>query len=270
MDRKSEINLIGISGKIGSGKDTFAKMIILAIHAQYANPFVNGEPFEDYWKYKLVDPRFPYSDTWKIKKFADKLKEIVCILIACTREQLEDQEFKNSFLPPMWDILELKWPGSSTKPIKWPAIESYISKFPDAKRRSITVREMMQLIGTDCMRDHLHSQVWVNALFSSWNINPLADSFNNPKWLITDVRFPNEVEAIKERGGIMIRMKTNIVNSDNFFWTDKGLIHRGSNVHESENALDTYTDWDYTVLNNGSLSDLYEQAKDLVKIHQLK
>ena len=30
----------------------------------------------------------------EIKKFADKLKDIVCLLIGCTREQLEDQEFK--------------------------------------------------------------------------------------------------------------------------------------------------------------------------------
>ena len=41
---------------------------------------------------------------WQIKKFADKLKDIVCLLIGCTREQLEDSEFKNKELGEEWRV----------------------------------------------------------------------------------------------------------------------------------------------------------------------
>jgi hypothetical protein len=39
---------------------------------------------------------------FEIKKYADKLKDFVCILIGCTREQLEDQEFKEKELGEEW------------------------------------------------------------------------------------------------------------------------------------------------------------------------
>ena len=36
--------------------------------------------------------------------------------------------------------------------------------------------------------------------------DPDDSNINYPNWLITDVRFPNEVDAIKERQGIIIRI----------------------------------------------------------------
>lgn len=67
--------VIGISGKIGSGKDeTF-----LAIQDMIAKEVANV-------------------------KFAEKLKQMCAILIGCTREQLEDHEFKNTPLPHLNNI----------------------------------------------------------------------------------------------------------------------------------------------------------------------
>jgi hypothetical protein len=43
----------------------------------------------------------PYSPI-EIKKFADKLKDMVCVLLSCTREKLEDREFKNTPLGEHW------------------------------------------------------------------------------------------------------------------------------------------------------------------------
>ena len=43
------------------------------------------------------------SITFKNVKFADKLKDCVCILLGCTRSQLEDREFKESYLSSEWD-----------------------------------------------------------------------------------------------------------------------------------------------------------------------
>ena len=73
--------LIGISGKIGSGKDTVGKYLQYLFSTEYPR-----HTFEEFLKY----PRWVNDNDWQIKKYADKLKEIVCLLIGCTREQLED------------------------------------------------------------------------------------------------------------------------------------------------------------------------------------
>ena len=39
---------------------------------------------------------------WQNVKFADKLKDIICILLNCTRYQLEDRSFKERELPENW------------------------------------------------------------------------------------------------------------------------------------------------------------------------
>ena len=68
--------LIGISGKISSGKDTVGKIIRILT----ASPHFTNEAVVDFLKRDL------YESNWKIRKFADKLKDIVCILLGCTRE----------------------------------------------------------------------------------------------------------------------------------------------------------------------------------------
>ena len=43
------------------------------------------------------------KSTFEIKKFADKLKDIVCLLLGCTREQLEDRGIKSLSLQELSD-----------------------------------------------------------------------------------------------------------------------------------------------------------------------
>jgi hypothetical protein len=88
------------------------------------------------------------------------------------------------------------------------------------------------------MRDQLHENVWVNALFADYN--------ENSRWIITDVRFPNEAEAIKKHGGIVIRINRDV----------------DTNNHLSETALDDY-EFDYVIDNN---SDMYKLALDVKAI----
>ena len=42
------------------------------------------------------------AQNWKIVKFADKLKDIVCLLIGCERKKLENREFKEKELGEDW------------------------------------------------------------------------------------------------------------------------------------------------------------------------
>src|SRR5687767_11366847 len=178
--------IIGISGKIGSGKDTVG-MIIQGLT-------VNPNADFDWIK------KFHPNSIWKVHKFAGKLKDITCLLIGCTREQLEDQNFKNSELPKEWDYKEL---FREKRIITLDPDNEY----PHIPFKKMTPRIMLQLLGTNAGRDIIHPNIWVNSLFADYR--PLDDtrraSMGNvldysdcifPNWIITDMRFPNEKKAV--------------------------------------------------------------------------
>ena len=67
--------------------------------------------------------------------------------------------------------------------------------------------------------------------------------------LITDVRFPNEADAIHERGGYVVKV------------TRTGKLDIDVHAHESEQAMDDYTGWDYE-LTAATLPELRKKAAD--------
>jgi hypothetical protein len=84
--------IIGISGKIGSGKDTLSIVINYLADKSAPDSFNRWEqPLEEY--------------TFKNKKYAENLKCMVCFLIGCNRIDLEDREFKEKELGEEWDGL---------------------------------------------------------------------------------------------------------------------------------------------------------------------
>jgi hypothetical protein len=58
----------------------------------------------------------------------------------------------------------------------------------------------MQLIGTDCGRDIIHPNIWLNATMEKY-----VPGKSN--WVLTDTRFPNEGSGIYQRKGIVLRYK---------------------------------------------------------------
>ena len=87
--------------------------------------------------------------------------------------------------------------------------------------------------------------------------NKTKDLYKNdmkyPNWIIPDVRFPNEVEAIKERGGIVIRVNRSTTKSDS------------NSNHESEIALDHYHDFDAIINNDKTIGHLTHEVMDILK-----
>lgn len=81
--------------------------------------------------------------------------------------------------------------------------------------KQLSAREVMQLVGTDMFRK-LKNNVWVDA-----TINQIKNE-SLPLALIADCRFPNEVDAVKKSGGLVIKLNRNPHNSN----------------HSSETALD--------------------------------
>ena len=260
-------NLIGVSGKINSGKDVVGKALQYLESKAYLR-----YTFEKYCTLNLSSFDVDYYPTFEIRKFADKLKDIVCMLIGCTREQLEDREFKESTLGPEWDYYFAKdlTIGLYTK-------EMYEALAPAQKtwfeRRSLTPRLLLQLLGTDCGRKIIHPNIWVNALFADYKpqdapYNTLGDLFDDlkqglaktPNWIITDVRFPNEAEAIKQRGGILIRVDRPCKECGGMGY-HKMDCNIGRTEHESEYSLDKYDKFDFKISNDGSLEDLVNKVK---------
>lgn len=269
--------IIAISGHKRSGKDLIGK--IIRCLSLGCSPKDIPRIIEENYDLPLPYPEKGFVD-WKIVKFADKLKDIICILIGCTREQLEDETFKNTELGEEWSKWTFKlngeWnPKSAIFPTEAKAIKhcknwdnTTINAQPYLKR--YTPRELLQFIGTDLLRNQLHPQIWVNATMA--NYRPFIKNFpgliksnnkdlivgNNysmgkailPNWIITDCRFPNECEDIKERNGILIRVNRPSVESD-----DK---------HPSEVALDDYKDFDYIIQNDHSIEDLIQKVKDIL------
>jgi hypothetical protein len=80
--------LVGISGDINSGKDVVGRMFQY-LTSEYQNKYSFENWLDRVDKYKS-DPYSPIE----IKKF-DKLKDMVCVLLSCTRESWKT-EFKNS------------------------------------------------------------------------------------------------------------------------------------------------------------------------------
>ena len=104
-----------------------------------------------------------------------------------------------------------------------------------------TVRELLQGIGQG-LRDAIDFDIWVKILFAN------TKGWSN--YIIADVRYPNEVKAIKERNGILLR-----IDREN----------AGAGNHSSETALDDYKEWDVHIKNNGSIEDLFEAMRIFTK-----
>ena len=78
--------IIGISGKINSGKDTVGAIIQYLVWKDKVEKGIS--PLQNYSLQDFMRATFyaqKYSD-WQIRKFADKLKDMVCLMIGCTRE----------------------------------------------------------------------------------------------------------------------------------------------------------------------------------------
>jgi hypothetical protein len=73
-------NVSRYSGDINSGKDVVGRMFQY-LTSEYQNKYSFENWLDRVDKYKS-DPYSPIE----IKKFADKLKDMVCVLLSCTRE----------------------------------------------------------------------------------------------------------------------------------------------------------------------------------------
>ena len=210
--------IIGITGLIGSGKDTVAN---------YLTTF-HG---------------------FKRESFAGSLKDAVAQVFGWDRELLE---------------------GHTTYSREWrEQVDPWWSKRLDMPQ--LTPRWVLQYWGTEVCRRGFHDDIWIAAVE-----HKLLNSKDNV--VISDCRFSNEVNAIKQAGGITVRVE----RGEKPEWYDAAVKHnRGPNgnpewsiskskldklkVHASEYSS-VGLNYDYTLDNNGSIEDLYNRVESIINL----
>lgn len=263
--------IIGISGKIGAGKDLIGTIINWLIWKDNYYPNDDSVKFFPTWYSKASD-----NGRFEIKKFADKIKDMVCLLIGCTREQLEDQKFKQTPLGEEWWYYKS---GDTVYP--YGHFIGYDKEMADRRFLVKTSpRLILQQLGTECGRQIIHPEIWVNALFADYKDTAIRENGSiltkrpiYPNWIITDVRFPNEADVIRKKGGIVIRVDRfycpQCGNTENFEG-GRDLCNECGNFlsksHPSETGLDDYKDFNYHIMNDGTIEDLISKVKQILEM----
>lgn len=178
--------VIGISGKKQHGKNTVATIIqylffLKKLEAINTKPFNNSDVFNytifSHWS---ENERLEYSG-WLQKQFAYKLKLMVAILLGCTVDKFEDNDFKEAPLGEDWQRwywTHYKYPTKSGRITKLcvskeeaeaerfgnKTIPEYFGEASRLEFDTLTPRKMLQILGTEGTRDTIHSNIWINAL----------------------------------------------------------------------------------------------------------
>jgi hypothetical protein len=202
--------IIGITGFIGSGKDTIADYLTT------------------YHGFKRIS-------------FAASLKDAIANIFGWERELLE---------------------GTTKTSREWR--EQKDVWWSDRLNMEITPRWVLQYWGTEVCRKAFHEDIWVASLE-----HKLLSSKDDV--VITDCRFINEVNAIKNAGGITMRVS----RGEKPIWYDLAeSVNTGRdpsaqrflgkyNVHASEYSS-VGIKYDYYVDNNGTIDDLHNNIQSII------
>lgn len=111
-------------------------------------------------------------------------------------------------------------------------------------------RELMQSLGTEWGRDKVHPELWL--LLAAQNLDLLARTHDTASgFVVSDLRFENEAQFIRARGGVVIH------------------LYRPSapavNAHVSEDGI-RHTEQDLVLANYGSVDELHQNLNSIVDI----
>ena len=134
--------------------------------------------------------------------------------------------------------------------------------------KEITPRKILQYWGTEVCRQGFHDDIWIASLE-----NKMRKTGDNI--VISDVRFPNEIKAIKNAGGQVVRVVRGAdpewyqdawnmnQGPTNMSWSISKMRMEQRGIHASETA------WigkgiDLEIDNNSTIDNLFTQIKNLV------
>lgn len=198
----------------------------------------------------ILDEEFGYQKV----AFADSLKDAVSIIFGWDRKLLEgDTEVSRAYR----EKRDKFWSASLG--------------------RDITPRIILQQVGTEAMRDVIGENIWVQSLENK------ILNLENKNIVITDVRFPNEIDLVRKLGGKLIRVRRgpepvwydtaynqNKTNSDDLWMLhdDKKTMETlHPNIHVSEWAWIGFP-VDGIINNEGTKKDLRLAVKKCLQVTQ--
>ena len=106
-------------------------------------------------------------------------------------------------------------------------------------------RQILQILGTDACRKLFEPDIWIKRLKIELKKN------KNKNVVVSDVRFPNEAKAVKEMGGILIKI------------TKSDLV--GKDSHISEQLVDKINH-DILIKNDSSIEDYKQNIDNLINL----
>ena len=123
-----------------------------------------------------------------------------------------------------------------------------------------TYRELLRRIGTDLFRNQLHPTIWSTALFAKFN--------EDENWIISDLRFKDELLSIQKRKGITIKV-TRPCSECGFSGVHANTCSKKDEVlHQSEHDLDDAT-FDYCISNDSTIDSLIEKVKHILEKEEI-
>lgn len=217
--------IIGLCGLAQSGKNTAANFLLNhnIVHSEYAF----AEPIK-----ACVNALFG----WNEDHAEGALKEVeLDVEVTLERFDMFCRAWKkyglDAYMSPLAAVNTLRY-IFHIQPSKWDTFKALFNKYHQIRLIGrISPRKAYQLFGTEFGRDLLGENVWV-------------DIAPTKKVVITDVRFPNEREWLRENGGVLVR-----INSNRETIQETG--------HVSEKHVKEF-DVDLDIHNNGTLQE-YEQ-----------
>lgn len=222
--------LIGLSGKKQAGKNTAANQIIAQyLNGQFCGSLDIGDRGQLLWRDGDGEGEMEIGfghieERLTVLAFADEIKAFCVNVLGLSHDQCwGTDEQKDTLTHLMWDGL----PKSVWH--KYARFDDDETSFGHWPTGPMTAREVMQVFGTDIMRAW-DEDVWVRPCMRK------VEEASTKLVLITDVRFPNELEAIHERGGKVIRLLRDPLG--------------GEDKHDSETALDNMAGFDLFVPSN--------------------
>ena len=227
------VRFITLAGQKQVGKDSSARIIQATLGCQ---SFWFDLKDEEIQINSAVLSSNDMYDKIHIVHFADSLKQACHIIFGIPLEDMETEEGKQK-------LTHVRWPdGYGVNTVSYSVnrdgegVKGVIYK-PSDNNRFMTVREVLQFVGTELFRNQMVADVWLESIFRKpWKEDDIV--------IIADARFPNEVAVAKEKG-LLIGVSRNT-----------GLESDG---HASETSLADYDGYDHMVVNNGSVENLVDQ-----------
>ena len=222
--------LIAVSGVKGSGKDLVSDMLQYCLSVPKA--------FRQYFFYKNF--RKWIKPKYKRIAFADPLKKMLSDLLNIDLDKFYVREFKEGCIINI-STLEGSWLGEKLSDSKFNKLVKQLD--PSLTEANLSLRQLLQYFGTEIMQKYFGKRVWINSTMQN----------RSEYTIISDLRFIEEYNAVKEKKGIVI-----YINRPNYEFGQHASEREMKELLENDK-------YDFIIDNNGSIEDLFNQAKNVAK-----